>query len=80
MFVSCPSGDFLWGSQGGQVCPPWLHIVFGTGRSSGQRPEICFWAVFAIFSGLIKIIPVLGIRVLVSAEYLKTLYILHSEW
>jgi len=35
---------------------------------------------FAIFSSLLKIIPVLGIRVLVSTEYLKTLYILYSEW
>jgi hypothetical protein len=49
-------------------------------RGSGQCPEICFWVVFAIFSGLLKIIPVLGIRVLVSTEYLKTLYILYSEW
>jgi hypothetical protein len=49
-------------------------------QCSGQRPEIFFWAVFAIFSGLLKIIPVLGIRVLVSTEYLKTLYILYSEW
>jgi hypothetical protein len=35
---------------------------------------------FDIFSGLLKIILVLGIRVLVSTEYLKTLYILYSEW
>jgi hypothetical protein len=39
-----------------------------------------FLADFYIFSGLLKIIPVLGIRVLVSTEYLKTLYILYSEW
>jgi hypothetical protein len=39
-----------------------------------------FLVDFAIFSGLLKIIPVLGIRVLVSTEYLKTLYILYSEW
>jgi hypothetical protein len=59
---------------GGQVCPPWLRAAFGA------APQIFFWAVFAIFSGLLKIIPVLGIRVLVSTEYLKTLYILYSEW
>jgi hypothetical protein len=41
---------------------------------------LLFLADFAIFSGLLKIISVLGIRVLVSTEYLKTLYILYSEW
>jgi hypothetical protein len=41
---------------------------------------LLFLADFAIFSGLLKINPVLGIRVLVSTEYLKTLYILYSEW
>ena len=57
--VSCASGAFLGGSQGGgQVCPP----------GYAQCLEICFWAVFAIFSGLLKIILVLGIRVLVSTE------------
>jgi hypothetical protein len=75
LFVSCVSGAFLGGSQGGQVCPP-----PGYAQRSGQCPEIFFWAVFAIFSGLLKIILVLGIRVLVSMEYLKTLYILYSEW
>jgi hypothetical protein len=45
-----------------------------------QHPKICFLAVFAIFSSLLKIISVLGIRVLVSTKYLKTLYILYSEW
>jgi hypothetical protein len=51
-----------------------------------QHPKICFGrfllflADFAIFSGLLKIIPVLGIKVLVSTKYLKTLYILYSEW
>jgi hypothetical protein len=39
-----------------------------------------FLADFSIFSGLLKIILILGIRVLVSTEYLKTLYILYSEW
>jgi hypothetical protein len=29
----------------------------GYAQRSGQRPEIVFWAVFAIFSGLLKIIP-----------------------
>jgi hypothetical protein len=40
----------------------------------------CYFLDFSIFSGLLKIILVLGIRVLVSMEYLKTLYILYSEW
>jgi hypothetical protein len=48
--------------------------------SCAQCPEIVFWAVFAIFSSLLKIISVLGIRFLVSTEYLKTVYILYSEW
>jgi hypothetical protein len=48
--------------------------------SYAQCPKIVFWAVFAIFSGLLKIISVLGIRFLVSTEYLKTLYILYTEW
>jgi hypothetical protein len=72
--VLCASGAFLGGSQGGAGMPPLVTC------SAGQRPEFFFWAVFAIFSGLLKIIPVLGIRVLVSTEYLKTLYILYSEW
>jgi hypothetical protein len=41
---------------------------------------LLFLADFSIFSCLLKIISVLGIRVLVSKEYLKTLYILYSEW
>jgi hypothetical protein len=46
-----------------------------------QCPKFFFFgAVFAIFSGLLKIILVLGIRVLVSTKYLKKLYILYSEW
>jgi hypothetical protein len=45
-----------------------------------SAPKLFFWAIFAIFSGLLKIIPVLGIRVLVTMEYLKKLYILYSEW
>jgi hypothetical protein len=46
-----------------------------------DRANMNLWlADFAIFSGLLKIILVLGIRVLVSMEYLKTLYILYSEW
>ena len=46
----------------------------------GGGKFLLFLADFAIFSGLLKIIPVLGIRVLVSIEYLKELYILYSEW
>jgi hypothetical protein len=52
----------------------------GYAQHSRQCPDFFFWVVFAIFSGLLKIIIVLGIRVLVSTEYLKTLYILYSEW
>jgi hypothetical protein len=48
------------------------------------RYDNCICNVFARFllflSDLLKIILVLGIRVLVSTEYLKTLYILYSEW
>jgi hypothetical protein len=63
------------GGGGGQVCPP----------GYAQRPKfffgrfLLFLMDFAIISGLLKIIPVLGIRVLVSTEYLKTLYIFYSE-
>jgi hypothetical protein len=49
------------------------------GGSQGGR-FLLFLADFGIFSSLPKIILVLGIRVLVSMEYLKTLYILYSEW
>jgi hypothetical protein len=50
------------------------------------RYDSCVWrfllflADFTIFRGLLKINPVLGIKVLVSTEYLKTFYILYSEW
>jgi hypothetical protein len=64
-------GHFTRGVPGGAGMPP---------PSCAQCPEIVFWAVFAIFSSLLKIILVLGIRFLVSTEYLKTLYILYSEW
>jgi hypothetical protein len=80
MFVPCVAGSFLRGSQGGRYAPP------GYTQCSGQPPEIVFGrfllflADFAIFSGLLKIISVLGIRVWVSTEYLITLYILYSEW
>jgi hypothetical protein len=69
------TGHFPRGVPGGAGMRP-----TGYAQRSGQFPEICFWAVFAIFSGLLKIMLVLGIRVLVSKEYLKPLYILHSEW
>jgi hypothetical protein len=74
--VPCASGAFLGGSQGGAGMPP----LVTRSVHRGSAPGFFFWAVFAIFSGLLKIIPVLGIRVLVSTEYLKTLYILYSEW
>jgi hypothetical protein len=61
--------------------PPWLRAAFGAvPRSFFFGRFLLFLADFAIFSGLLKIILVLGIRVLVSMEYLKTLYILYSEW
>jgi hypothetical protein len=41
---------------------------------------LLFLANFAIFRYLLKIVSVLGIRVLVSMKYLKTLYILYTEW
>jgi hypothetical protein len=66
---------FPRGVPGGAGMPP-----PGYAQRSRQCLEFFFWAVFAIFSGLLKIIPVLGIRVLVSTEYLKALYILYSEW
>jgi hypothetical protein len=73
-------GAFLGGPKGGggRYAPPWLRTAFEVAR--GSAPKIFFWAVFAIFSGLVKIILDLGIRVLVSTEYLKTFYILYSEW
>ena len=40
-----------------------------------SAPDFVFGRFFSIFSGLLKIISVLGIRVLVSTKYLKTLYI-----
>jgi hypothetical protein len=67
------TADVPRGVPGGAGMPPLVTHL-------GQCPQFFFWAVFAIFSGLLKIIPVLGIRVLVSTEYLKTLYILYSEW
>jgi hypothetical protein len=36
----CASGAFLGGSQGGQVCPPWLRAAFGAAPRNfflGQR-------------------------------------------
>jgi hypothetical protein len=72
MFVSSTLSTFLWVSKGGSSMPPWLRAVFGA------MPQFIFFGVvFAIFSDLLKIILVLGIRVLVSMEYLKTLYILY---
>jgi hypothetical protein len=69
LVVSCALGTLLGGSQGGQVCP--LLVAHSAPK---------FLADFSIFSSLLKIISVLGIRFLVSTEYLKTLYILYSEW
>ena len=61
--------------------------LLGYVQCSGQSPDLfflgrflLFLVDFAIFSSLLKIISVLGIRVLVSTEYLKKLYILYSEW
>jgi hypothetical protein len=33
--LSCAPGTFLGGSQGGQVCPPWLRTAFAPGGSPG---------------------------------------------
>jgi hypothetical protein len=75
--VSCASGDFLGGSQGGARIPPLVtcstpKLFFGQ--------FLLFLVDFSIFSSLLKIISVLGIRVLVSTEKLKTLYILYNEY
>jgi hypothetical protein len=72
---------FPRGVPGGACMPPLV-----TRSVRGSAPKFFFgWfflflAEFSIFSSLLKIIPVLGIRVLVSTKYLKTLYILYSEW
>ena len=59
----------------------WLRAVFREApRNIFFGHFFLFLADFIIFSGLLKIISVLGIRVLVSTEYLKTLYILYGEW
>jgi hypothetical protein len=73
--VSCALGAFLGGSQGGECIPPLVKCIVWA-----SAPNFFLEEVFAIFSSLLKIILVLGIRVLVSTEYLKTLYILYSEW
>jgi hypothetical protein len=74
------------GPRGGRYAPPG-YAQRSTPGIAGETPPkfffgwfLLFLADFAIFSGLLKIISVLGIRVLVSTEYLKTLYILYSEW
>jgi hypothetical protein len=45
----CAPGAFLGGVPGGVGMPPLGYV-----QCSGQRPEICFWAVFAIFSGFVN--------------------------
>jgi hypothetical protein len=55
--LSCASGAFLGGSQGGEGMPPPGYAQrSATGDSPGPTgfgavPQIFFWAVFAIFSG-----------------------------
>jgi hypothetical protein len=54
LFVLCASGAFLGGSQGGKGMPPPPPVYVqcsALGVSPGQRPKICYWAVFTIFSG-----------------------------
>jgi hypothetical protein len=82
LFLSCVLGAFLGGSQGGdRYAPHWLHAAFGAAPQNFFFGWfLLFLADFAIFSDLLKIILVLGIKVLVSMEYLKKLYILYSEW
>jgi hypothetical protein len=77
LVVSCAPGTLLGGYQGGQVCS---LIVTHCAPKLFFGQFLLFLADFSIFSDLLKIISVLGIRCLVSTEYLKTLYILYSEW
>jgi hypothetical protein len=48
--LPCVPGAFLGGSQGGQVCPPWLRAAFGATPRNFFLGGFFFWAVFAIFS------------------------------
>jgi hypothetical protein len=65
---------------GGRYSPLVTRSVRGNAPKFFLGGFCYFLADLAIFSGLLKIIPVLGIRVFVSTEYLKKLYILYSEW
>jgi hypothetical protein len=47
------TGRFLGGSQGGQVCPPWLRSVRGSPEIFFGR-FLLFLADFAIFSGFLN--------------------------
>jgi hypothetical protein len=64
----------------------WVCVIFFACVCGRVRYDNCvsrfllFLADFTIFRGLLKINLVLGIKVLVSTEYLKTFYILYSEW
>jgi hypothetical protein len=53
--LSCASGAFLGGSQGGAGMPPPGYVqCSATSGSPGQCPELFFWAVFAIFRGFVN--------------------------
>jgi hypothetical protein len=47
--LSCVSGAFLGGSQGGAGMPPLV-----TRSVRGSAPKFFFWVVFAIFSGFVN--------------------------
>jgi hypothetical protein len=64
MFVSCESSSFVggsWGGGGRYACP----LVTRNAPIFFFGQFFLFLADFAILSGLLKIIPILGIRVLV---------------
>jgi hypothetical protein len=71
--VPCALGAFLGGAG---MPPPVMRSVRGIAPKFFFGRFLLFLADFAT---VLKIIPVLGIRVLVSTEYLKTLYILYDE-
>ena len=74
-------GHFPRGVPGGEGMPPLVtHSIRGNALRFVFGRFLLFLVNFAIFSDLLKIVPVLGIRVLVSTKYLKKLYILYSEW
>jgi hypothetical protein len=41
--LSCVLGAFLGGSQGGQVCPPWLRATFGAAPRNFFLGGFCYF-------------------------------------